>query len=180
MSAIGLANTTTKQIAATAGCSEAALYKHFRDKEEIFLTVMRERMPTDFVTTLAALPSRTGEGAVRDTLLDVATRAVSFYRQIIPMMSGVFAEPDLLARHQDALRRAGLGPHLANVALAAYLRAEQELGRLPGDASPDALAALLLGACFQRAFLIRFVGEHVATEPPDQFAASIVATLPLG
>ena len=41
----GLANTTTKLIAAQAGLSEAMLYKHFADKQQLFLSVLRERTP---------------------------------------------------------------------------------------------------------------------------------------
>jgi AcrR family transcriptional regulator len=33
MLTLGLARTTTKEIARAAGCSEAALYKHFASKE---------------------------------------------------------------------------------------------------------------------------------------------------
>ncbi|MFJ2441092.1 MULTISPECIES: TetR family transcriptional regulator [unclassified Streptomyces] len=34
MTTVGLTRTTTKEIARAVGCSEAALYKHFRDKKE--------------------------------------------------------------------------------------------------------------------------------------------------
>jgi hypothetical protein len=36
------------------------------------------------------------------------------------------------------------GPHRANQALAAYLRAERELGRIPASVDPDTGAAMLL------------------------------------
>ncbi|MGF6884350.1 AcrR family transcriptional regulator [Nocardia sp. GAS34] len=173
----GLANATTKEIARTAGFSEATLYKHFQDKEELFLTVMRERLPAEFVGYLAALPGRAGDGSVSGRLREVAARAVPFYRELAPMLGAAFAQPDLLARHQEALRATGLGPHLALSALADYLRAEQRLGRLTGKAQPDMLAALLLGACFQRAFLIAFEGEHLADRPADEFARSLVDSL---
>ncbi|MFE3003047.1 hypothetical protein ACFXG4_49905 [Nocardia sp. NPDC059246] len=39
------------------------------------------------------------------------------------------------------------------------------------------LAALLLGACFQRAFLIEFEGEHLADQPADEFARALVDSL---
>ncbi|MFF5422601.1 TetR/AcrR family transcriptional regulator, partial [Streptomyces misionensis] len=45
MLTIGLARATTKEIARAAGCSEAALYKHFASKEELFVTVLKERLP---------------------------------------------------------------------------------------------------------------------------------------
>jgi AcrR family transcriptional regulator len=173
----GLTGATTKEIARAAGFSEATLYKHFTDKEDLFLTVMRERLPAGFIGYLAALAGRAGAGPVRVRLREVAARAVPFYRELTPMLGAVFAQPDLLARHQEVLRAAGVGPHLALSALADYLRAEQRLGGLTTKAQPDVLAALLLGACFQRAFLIEFEGEHLADRPDDEFALALVASL---
>jgi hypothetical protein len=61
--------------------------------------------------------------------------------------------------------------------LADYLAAEQRLGRLAPDADSVSAAALLLGACFQQAFLMNFSGE---TQPPDELdvmASGLVTTL---
>lgn len=173
----GLANATTKQVARAAGFSEATLYKHFQDKEELFLTVMQERLPGEFIDYLAGLAARAGTHTVRHHLLGVATRAVPFYRTVVPMLGAVYAQPALLARHQQELRAAGLGPHLALTTLANYVRAEQQLGRITTTADPNALAALLLGACFQRAFLLEYEGEHIADQPVAEFAAMLVDNL---
>lgn len=177
MSDRGLAHATTKEISRAAGFSEATLYKHFQDKEDLFLTVMRERLPTDFIGRLAGLADRAGTGTVRALLQEVAAAAVPFYRDLVPMLGAAFAQPDLLARHQQSLKASSLGPHLALPALAEYLRAEQRLGRLTERAQPDALAALLLGACFQRAFLIAFEGEHLADRSADEFAQTLIDSL---
>lgn len=177
MATKGLAHTTTKEIARAAGYSEATLYKHFQDKAELFFCVMRERLPTGFIETLATLPRLAGHGSVRAHLEDVAQRAVPFYAQGTPMMAATFSEPGLLARHKKALRDAGLGPHLAIVALAGYLRAEQRLGRVAKGVRPEAAAAALLGACFQRAFHEQFVGEHVVKDSTGRFAKDVVRTL---
>lgn len=45
MLTVGLARATTKEIARAAGCSEAALYKYFDTKEELFVRVLAERLP---------------------------------------------------------------------------------------------------------------------------------------
>ena len=39
----GLARSTTKEIARASGFSEATLYKHFANQEELFLAVLGER-----------------------------------------------------------------------------------------------------------------------------------------
>jgi len=68
----GVAHATTKQIARTAGYSEALLYKHFHDKEDILLHVLQERMPA-FTATAAA-----GEGTVEVNLVEVAHSALRY------------------------------------------------------------------------------------------------------
>src|ERR1700733_13336135 len=50
----GFARTTTKEIARAAGYSEATLYKHFLDKTDLFLAVLKERLPS-LGSTLSAL-----------------------------------------------------------------------------------------------------------------------------
>ena len=179
MRTAGLARATTREIAAVAGLSEAALYKHFRDKEDLILAVVHERLPA-FVPLLHDLPARVGQEAVEATLTAVAHAALAYYAELVPMLAGLFAEPRLLAGHRDGLRARGVGPHLAVPAVAAYLRAEQVLGRVAAAADPAAAAALLLGACFQRAFLLHVVGEDVlgpAPAFPDDLAATLLRGL---
>ncbi|MCL7376464.1 TetR/AcrR family transcriptional regulator [Streptomyces sp. 35G-GA-8] len=162
MGTVGLTRTTTKEIARAAGCSEAALYKHFRDKEEIFVGVLHERAPR-FTDALARLPGRVGEGEVAGHLEEVARVGVLFYRGTFPMAASLFASPDLLVAHRKRLGLDGSGPHEVSRSVAAYLAAEQELGRVSPDIDPDAAALLLVGACFHRAFL----GLFFAPDPPE-------------
>ena len=68
---IGLGHTTTKEIASAAGLSEAALYRHFADKAELFLCVIGERVP-QLVAAFGELGSRAGHRTVRSNLEDVA------------------------------------------------------------------------------------------------------------
>ncbi|MEU7895096.1 helix-turn-helix domain-containing protein [Nonomuraea sp. NPDC049152] len=176
----GLARATTREIAKAAGFSEAALYKHFHDKTDLFLAVLAERTPANLGPLLAALPARAGQGTVRDTLAEVARAAIDFYGQTFPMAASLFAEPLLLAAHRDAVRQRGAGPHHVSQALAAYLAAERELGRIRPDCDPEAAAALLLGACLQHAFLTSFGGETPDRELVERHAAALAETIVLG
>jgi AcrR family transcriptional regulator len=173
----GLARATTKEIAKAAGYSEAALYKHFRDKTDLFLAVLTERMPSTLGSVLTDLNRRVGQGSVRETLEEVARAALSFYELGFPMAASLYAEPDLLTAHRAALRERDAGPHHVNDALAGYLAAEQGLGRIQPDADPQAAAALLLGACLQHAFLSGFTGESADKVPAGRAAATLVHTL---
>ena len=175
---LGLARATTKEIAKAAGFSEATLYKHFQDKDELVLTVLHERLPP-FIPLLEKLSQRAGTGTVAATLEEVVRAALAFYDAGMPMMASLFAEQELLVRHRDGMKAAGLGPHLANRAVAAYIRAEQRHGRIDRDLDADAVAALLLGACFQRAFFRHAVGDHADRSSPARFAREIVRALAL-
>jgi AcrR family transcriptional regulator len=172
----GLSRATTKEIAKAAGLSEAALYRHFADKVDLFVKVLDERLP-GLIATMKDLPARLGTGTVAATLEEIAAVALAFYAQMAPMTGSLFSEPDLLARHQASLREHGLGPHLAITALAGYLREEQKLGRLPTAVDPEAAASLLLGACFQRAFNAQFLGNAAVAKEDARFVKKLVRTL---
>jgi AcrR family transcriptional regulator len=172
----GLARSTTKEIARAAGYSEGTLYKHFESKEDLFLAVLAERFPS-FVALVEELSARVGHGTLRETLEEVATNALAFYGEIVPMAASIFAEPDLLSRHREGLRKRGAGPQMINETLTSYLEAEQRLGRVRKDADPEAAAAMLLGACYQRAFFRSFLGEDALAEGEVDFLERIVQTL---
>jgi AcrR family transcriptional regulator len=157
----GYARATTKEIARAAGYSEATLYKHFQDKAEIFLRVLEEQAPA-LATLLAQLDGRAGTGDLRGKLEELVVTAVRFYADTFPIAVSLYSSRALLAAHRDRLRELGSGPRTPEERLARYLAAEQRLGGLAPSADPLAVAQLLLGACFQQAFLADFAGN-----PPD-------------
>ncbi|MEV7442035.1 TetR/AcrR family transcriptional regulator [Streptomyces sp. NPDC091204] len=173
----GLVNATTKAIAREAGCSEAALYKYFANKEELFVRVLMERTPNagPLMAALDADPDPAEQG-VEEALTDIARHASLFYADAMPMAASLFAEPALLIRHREGVQKIGSGPHVVLDALAGRLRRELDAGRLRADADPAAAAALLLGACFQRAFFLHFSGAQVV-QPVEEFAPAVAGTL---
>ncbi|MEV7524588.1 helix-turn-helix domain-containing protein [Streptomyces sp. NPDC091371] len=171
----GLASATTKAIAREAGCSEAALYKHFANKEELFVRVLMERTP-NAGPLMAALHADPGEQGVEEGLTEIARSASLFYADAMPMAASLFADPALLTRHREGVQKIGAGPHVVLDALAGRLRRELDAGRLRPDADPAAAAALLLGACFQRAFFLHFSGAEVV-RPVEEFAPAVARTV---
>ncbi|MER7015245.1 TetR/AcrR family transcriptional regulator [Saccharopolyspora sp. NPDC000359] len=171
----GLARATTKEIAKASGYSEAALYKHFHDKTDLFLAVLQERVPGNLRALLTGLPERAGKGELRAVLTEVAAEAVDFYTEAFPMAASVFSEPALHAAHREALQERGTGPRAVREGLAAYLAAERRAGALKPDVDPGAAAALLLGACFQNAFLAHFTGDPNPT--PESLVQTLLAPL---
>jgi AcrR family transcriptional regulator len=172
----GLVRATTKEIARTAGVSEGTLYNHFANKEELFLCTLNE-LPSGFVMLIRGLHERVGTETVPAVLSQLAASALEFYSEAIPMGASFFADPELLARHRELLRQRGAGPQRANEAVAAYLRAEQGLGRVRGDADPEAVAYMLLGALYQHVYWRQFLGRPPEPEADDRFVAGILATL---
>jgi AcrR family transcriptional regulator len=171
----GPARATTKEIARVAGCSEGSLYNHFENKESLFVAVVMERLPP-FVALLKTLLERVGEGMVRDHLEEVARTALEFYIEAMPLAAAALAAPDI----REGLRLQNAGPHRGNEMLAIYLRLEQRLGRIHKEISPEAAAALLLGACQQRAMHLPFLAEDAVIVPAERFAQELVAGLMRG
>ncbi|GAA1591862.1 TetR/AcrR family transcriptional regulator [Actinomadura kijaniata] len=167
----GVARATTKEIARAAGYSEALIYKHFRDKEELLSRVLLERMPS-FTESL-----RPGEGTVAGNLTAFAHNALRFYRRAFPMMASFAAQPALIAASRANLERRDAGPRCPIDRLGAYLAAERDLGRLGPGADPEALAALLVGACFQQGFLRYFAVGPEGDDLPESVAAALVQAL---
>jgi AcrR family transcriptional regulator len=173
---LGLGRATTKEIAHAAGLSEAALYRHFADKAELFLCVIGERVP-QLVSLLHDLPGRVGRRTVRANLEEVVRVALPFYEEAVPLASSLFAEPDLLARHQERLRSKNVGPHRAIEMLAAYLRDEQRLGRVNRRTDPEATAWMVLGPCIGRTLIRRFMGETSSSESDDRFVKALLSAV---
>lgn len=178
MRSLGLARATTKEIARAAGCSEAALYKHFTGKDEIFVAVLTERLPR-LTPLLQRLVLDPGERTVEQNLTEITRQATLFYAESFPIGASLYAETKLKSRHDKAMREMGTGPHMPIEGLDAYLRVEQKAGRIGPRADTFAAASLLMGACAQRAFA--YDSDGLAGKPPpqslDDFAAALAATL---
>ncbi|MEO3809361.1 helix-turn-helix domain-containing protein [Sphaerisporangium sp. B11E5] len=176
MRTLGLARVTTKEIARAAGCSEAALYRHFSGKEELFVTVLLERMPP-FTALLARMSEDSGDRTPLECLTEIAEAATRFYEATMPVGSSLFAEPALLERHREGLRKIDAGPHKPLKFLTDLLRTMRSRGAFHEDADVESAAALLLGACYQRAFLGHFMGPEVHERPLDDFTAGLARTV---
>lgn len=176
---LGLGRATTKVIAEAAGVSESALYRHFLDKTELFLSVIAERMP-QLIALLDTLPNAAGQRTVRANLEEVARLAIPFYERTVPMAGSLFAEPELLVRHQAHMRSKNVGPHRAAEMLARYVHAEQRLGRIDPRVDPEAAAALIIGSMLGHVLVRRLIGVDHSPEADERYIRSVVRTLMIG
>jgi AcrR family transcriptional regulator len=170
----GVANTTTKAIAAEAGYSEAMLYKHFADKQELFLLLLKERLP--LVHPRLAAP---GWGDLAANLADIVEQLMNYYAELFPMSVSIFSAPDLLRQHREGIERHGaMGPTGPVRMLTNYLGAERDAGRLRPDADTVAAAQLLVGAAFHQGFLAAYQSETAVEGAHDLAAAAVAMVLP--
>lgn len=74
----GFAAATTKEIASAAGLSEAMLYAVFRDKVDLFLAVLTERLPRVALVS-DGFAGQVGNGALAANLERLAAELLAFY-----------------------------------------------------------------------------------------------------
>jgi hypothetical protein len=118
-------------------------------------------------------PAAAPDKPVEAVLADVAERAMAFFTQTMPAGAGLTGEPEWVRRREQRVAQLGAGPRRPTVLLGAYLRAEQEHGRIRSDADPDAAAAVLLGACFHAVFLTAYLDDQ--PRDSEEFARNIAA-----
>lgn len=151
----GIAHATTKEIARSAGCSEALLYKHFPTKQVIFTSVLQERLQS-----VAAVTGLVGQHTVQENLVTLVDQLMTFYAQSFPVAASIFGSASLLRSFREGIRKAGGGgPEVPVDLLTEYLVAEQGAGRLEDGVDPSTLAVLLVGAAFQQGAFAAFDGR---------------------
>ena len=155
MTTKGLTGVTTREISREVGCSEGALYVHFKGRLELLLAMLEESLPT-MLQLLQALQDSVGRGSAQGNLLQTLDGIFKFHQRVIPATAGLFAEPDLLALYRNSLKAQGKGPHLSMRVLTEYIRSEQRLGRIDSLADANRAASLIMSSSFFRAFVEQF------------------------
>lgn len=173
----GLSGATTREIAREVGCADGTLYVHFDDRLALFLAILERTLP-GFLKPLHALEHKVGKRSVRANLAEVLHGALGFQNEVMPMVAGLFAEPELLNGYRDVLRSRNAGPKRSIQAIEDYIAAEQRRLRVPKSVNPRAVAFTLLGACFYRTFLNHFLGDNMAPAQ-DAFVDGVIGALNL-
>jgi AcrR family transcriptional regulator len=173
----GLARLTNKEIAQEAGCAEGTIYKHFETKDELILAAIEENLPSILVVTQE---ERAGQYTIEANLQDIASATIQYYRKLLPLTTALFADMGLLAHFRQWMQEQQAGPLSLHERVAAYILAEQRLGRLKQDIEPLSFTTLLLAACFQYVFIQYFQGLDPFPVSESQFVAGTVRTLLLG
>src|SRR6516165_8555558 len=102
----GLSGVTTRQISKEVGCSEGALYVHFKGRLELLLAMLEESLP-DMLGPLETLRASVGRGSPHTNLVRALRAMFKFHRRILPATCGLFAEPELSSLIGDLWRAKG-------------------------------------------------------------------------
>lgn len=175
----GLARIGTRDIARAAELADGTLYNHFRSKDEIVIAVLERNVPK-FRETLRDLPLRVGQHTVQQNLEEVADAAFKFYAQTAPLICSLFADMSLLESARKKLRDLKIGPERTFEVVAAYLAAEQRMGRIAQEVDAEAAVALLLDTIFGLAVFDHFLDRRPSASDKRQRILTIVATLMAG
>jgi AcrR family transcriptional regulator len=160
------AHGSTREIAQRAGVSEAALFKRYPTKAELFLAAMMPP-PVD-VDAMAAAAERIADP--QKALVVFSERILGYLREAIPVIRQLTQTP--LIELEDVRRRFGEeGPVEQRITqgLSAYLGRQHERGRLccPNPTG----AAMLLFAAIHSLVLFELMRIH----PPRDGAAAVRA-----
>jgi AcrR family transcriptional regulator len=171
----GLSAVTTRRVAAQVGCSEAAIYVHFKSRLELLMAVLGESLP-DMLGPFRTLSNSVGRKTPEENLEVAAKAMMSFQGRVIPMIAGLFAERDLLRNYRELLVSEDKGPQRATATIARYLESEQELGRIPETIDTSIAANLLVSAIFFRVFTQQFL-ESPNASGNSRFLRQVISTL---
>ncbi len=145
---VGYARATTRAIAEAAGVAEGTIYRHFPQKQQLFFAAILERN-APIIEWVSALPDRAGNNTVRENLGETLRRLAQLRDDVLPLELSLRADPDLAREHLQALASLPEGPPPGPPAhIAAYLAAEQALGRVRDDLDPMSTAIVLLATLF--------------------------------
>ena len=138
----GLTRLTTREIARKAKVAEGLIYHHFKDKAELIYEVV-EQLMLDAKNVLQSLPLQVGLRTLSENLEEVLSVVYRSYYEIVPIVCSVFADHQLRARMREIMKEREVGPQHAIDGLAAYLAAEQRLGRMAKTVIPQVAAKCL-------------------------------------
>ncbi|MFI9202927.1 TetR/AcrR family transcriptional regulator [Streptomyces sp. NPDC053048] len=133
----GPGGLTSRAVTSEAGCAKGLLHNHFEDLDDFVAQLVLHRF-RQLAEGAATLPARAGERTVAENLTDAALALLGSSGPAITALA--LARPTATARIRGAWQQGAPGLNAIETSIAAYLQAEQRLGRVPGSEDCAALA----------------------------------------
>ena len=163
---LGIAHTTTKEVARRAEISEPTIYLYFASKQALLETVTRERL---LLPSLNSAVLDQDVGPPDEILTRFLESLFDEYARILPMYSAVLADARLTA----ALRAEP--PTFAGFErVSSWLEGQQDVGGVRKDADAQVLARLMFGTAFHHALLDHAFGEEALGLDRDAVVRGLV------
>lgn len=168
----GTAGLTVRDIARAADLAVGVLYNHFADKEELLALALHEHVRS--TERRAGTPPL--DGSLAENLTAFVAHALEVHAAILPAFAGLVGQPEVFARF-DALPNPMAGGRGLHAALADYLRAERDRGRVAADADVEAVATLVVGACHELVLPRLYRSPRAVVEVPPGYVDALVSTV---
>ena len=136
---------TTRAITAEAGVANGVLHRHFRDLDRFLAEFVASRLAAIAERPRRQLTAGAGQGTVAANLTSNAILAL-FGADALALMNLVAARPGLQPAAGPHRNPRGRHRRRRGAIFAAYLDAEEKLGRIAPGADTQALAFTLIGA----------------------------------
>ncbi|MEV7615813.1 TetR/AcrR family transcriptional regulator [Streptomyces sp. NPDC089799] len=135
---------TSRAVTTEAGCAKGLLHTHFAGFDEFVAELVLDRFART-ARRAGALSGLAGRGTVAGNLDAVV---LALFDSGGPALSGLaMARPAASLRVREAFRAGAPGFAAIEEAVADYLRAERETGRVPRRVDPGTAALALVGTC---------------------------------
>jgi AcrR family transcriptional regulator len=135
---------TSRAVTDEAGCAKGVLHRHFADFDAFLAELVLDRIAR-LEDAAPAVRGAAGTGTVTGNLTAALT---GLFESVAVAVVALITSRDTLRTRLRASGRTTGVPLLteATATIAAYLRAERDLGRIAADADVDTLAPTLIGA----------------------------------
>jgi AcrR family transcriptional regulator len=161
---------TSRAVTAEAGCAKGVLHRHFADFDAFLTELVLDRIAR-IEAQAADLRAAAGTGTVPGNLTEALTEV--FGTVAVAIVALITFRDDLRARLRQTRPRGVPVASEATAMIAAYLTAEQELGRVAADTDIGTLTLALTGAAH-----LLFAERH--GEPPEAGAVRHLVTTVIG
>lgn len=144
---IGYAHATTRAIAEAAGVAEGTIYRHFPAKVALSFAAGLDQ-DSALIAEVASLPQQAGEGTFVGNLTTALQRLATLRERIIPLEMAMRSDPELIERRRTMTPLIPPDGPSPPEAIAQYLGAEQNLGRIRRDINCIDATLILLATLF--------------------------------